>query len=187
MSRVISCRDLQLITGLSHLTEIEMIHPSNDALVNSYLEQLGFDLDYALEYVPNNHRDMQGNTGVGFRIIGEINLNRKHMNAVYTDTITRMAAAAYTDRSLTTELATLAGTTLDFAAFSDGGVEEDDGVFFQELIDPDWQMIASQIKALEETRDNIRGPMLNKAGTAKTTEEYQEWYSFANSNKEDRE
>jgi hypothetical protein len=176
MSRVLGFRDLQLITELANLTELEMLHPSNDKLMESYLGKLGFDTDYAIQYVPNNYRDMRDKVGVGFRAIGELQINRAFINSYLCSTMERVAATSYHDRSLTVELANLMGGALDFKSFSEGGVEEDEGQFFQELLDPDWKMIANQIKVLTDLRDKIRGPSTNASGNPKTFEEYKEYY-----------
>lgn len=173
MSRVMSFRDLRLIDELSDYNEIELLHPSMDDRVNFYLAQLGFDTDYGILYVPNKHRDMQGNVGVGFRAVGEITINRNFINSPLCSTVERLIAASYKDPSLAAEMAKMMGNSISYdmiAGIDDGGepIEE----FPPELIEPDYEEMSAQIKFLENLRDEIRGPYLNEYGSIKTPEEY---------------
>lgn len=174
MSRVMSFRDLRLIKELSAYNEIELLHPSMDDRVNFYLERLGFDTDYAILYVPNKHRDMQGKVGVGFRAVGEISINRGFVNSPLCSTIERLIAASYQDPSLAREMAKMLNTSVNFNMMS--GVEEElideNEEFPPELIEPDYEEVSGQLKFLENLRDQIRGPCYNEYGSLKTPAEY---------------
>ena len=172
----ISFRDLKLVTTLSHLTELDMLHPKNDALVYGVLDNLGFDIEYPILYLANKHRDMRNKVGVGFRAVGEINIQRKHIEAIYTDLTTRLAASAYTDPSMTIELAELAGKTIDIKSFSDGEDSPHAEDVPSDMIEPSYLDVLNQMKLLESIRDNIRGCMYNEKGSPKTLEEYQCWW-----------
>lgn len=127
-------------------------------------------------YYAANHRDMSGKVGVGYVVCGEININRKHMNSVYTDTITRIAASSYLDRSLTQELATLSGTTLDHDAFHECHVVDViDDPYLGEYVEDTWKAVEREIKVLEELRAFIRGPAYDESGSPKTREQYKEY------------
>jgi hypothetical protein len=152
-----------------------------DGIMFDLLESIGFDTQYAIQYYPANHRDMTGKTGVGFLATGEININRKHMKAVYTDTITRLAATSYTDRSLTQELAGMMNNTLDFNSFNDVGEEEDSNLF-EDQLQPDYKYVAGQIKQLAEIRDSLRGPPMGADGSPATREEVATWYKLTLAN-----
>jgi len=165
MSRVFSFRDLRLIPELSKYRELDLLHPRLDPLVNKYLGQLGFDMDYAILYVPAKHRDMQGNVGVGFRAVGEISINRSFINSSMCSLIERLIAASYTDPSLTRELCQLMGNSISFKNTEGESMDESD--FPDELIEPDYDEVTREILMLENLRDSIRGPMHDEAGSLK--------------------
>lgn len=170
MSRVFSFRDLRLIPALSEYNEIELLHPSMDEKMNHFLGQLGFDLDYAILYVPAKHRDMQGKVGVGFRAVGEISINRAFITSPLCSITERLIAASYTDPSLTRELCQLMGNSISFkGSEADDTLHED---WPEDLYEPDYEEVTQQIKTLEDLRDQIRGPMHNEYGSLKTPREY---------------
>ena len=176
--RSISFRDLKLIPELSRYNEIELIHPSNEELMLHWLGKIGFDTDYSVMYLPSKHRDMQNKVAVGFRAVGEISLNRGFVNSPMCSLVERMAVAGYTDRSLAQEMAERAGKTVDVQAISDredlAGPSCED--FTNDMIEPDWKEVEGQIRALEDIRDQLRGPIRNSAGAYKTPTEYEEYF-----------
>jgi hypothetical protein len=166
LSRVFSFRDLLLIPELKGYNEIELLDPKLDPLVNKYLGQLGFDLDYPIAYEPANHRDMQGKTGVGFRAVGEISINRAWINSPLCDATERMIAAAHTDIGLARELAALMGNSITFKdAELDGTPDEKE--FPESQTEPDYEEKRAEIKQLEAIRDAIRGNAYNEDGSMK--------------------
>jgi hypothetical protein len=171
MSKVLSFRDLLLLDELKGYNEIQLLHPSMDATVNKYLAEIGFDVDYGILYVPNKHRDMQGNVGVGFRAVGEISINRSFINSPACSPIERIIAASYQDPSLARELASMLGSSVNFKMEQEAELEPDEE-FPPELIEPDYEEVKAQIKMLETIRDQIRGPFINDYGNVKTAEEY---------------
>lgn len=175
--RNISLRDLKLADSLAHLNEVEMIHPSNDALVNSVLESIGFNTKQGVQYVASLHRDMQGKAAVGFQAIGEYNVDPKYRG--FIDTIDRVIVAGLTDISLAKDMAELMGKRYNYKNqdeedvkknkkpndpryYSDSellemgytsGDEEDE----YEETEPDCELITSQINALNEIKIAVRG------------------------------
>lgn len=174
MSRTVSFRDLLVCEELAHIkNEVELVHPANDALMESILRKVGFDVDYPVVYVPSKHRDMQNKVAVGFQAVGEISINRDFINSPMCSVTERMVAASYSDRSLTRELAQLSAGQVSYKAITDDadyGDEEDD--FPNECIEEDYEYVSSQIKQLEQLRDTLRGTMFNEAGDLKTFAEY---------------
>lgn len=168
MSRVLSFRDLLLISDLSQYNEIELLHPSMDDLVNPYLGKLGFDLDYGIVYEPSKHRDLQGKVAVGFRVLGELNINRRIINSDLCTVEDRFIAAGYQDPSLVRELGPLMGTRLDYRAFhgEEDGEEYED--FLAEDIEPSYAEVTREIALLTAIRDQIRGDIYNEAGSIKS-------------------
>lgn len=175
MSKVISFSDLKLIPELSHLNEIQMLHPTNDELMLTYLDKIGMDCEYAVEYLPSKHRNMQNNVVLGFQAVGELQCGLAFVNSVFCSTVERIAIASYQDRSLTQELAGMMNNTLDFNSFNDDGIEEEGGMLDQ--LEEDWSQVDAQIRQLIEIRDFLRGPPFNAAGSPKTMGEVKEWLS----------
>lgn len=173
MSRVVSFRDLRLIDELAQYNEIELLHPSMDDTMNKYLEQLGFNTSAGVLYVPNKHRDMQGNVAVGFMAVGQISNNREFLASPLCTLIERLIAAAQKDPSLAREMASMMGSAVNFMAME--GVEslfDEEEEFPSEWVEPDYEDVSAQLKMLENLRDEIRGPCYNEYGNVKTPEEY---------------
>lgn len=172
MSRVISFRDLLLIDGLKDYNEIELLHPGMDDTLKVYLGQLGFDVDYGILYVPNKHRDMQGNVAVGFRAVGEISCNREFINSPLCSTIERIIAASYQDPSLAAELSIMYGNSINFASLHSPDVVDDNDDFPLDAIEADYEEVLGQINTLTEIRDTIRGSYLDEFGNTKRLGDY---------------
>lgn len=165
MSRVFSFRDLLLIPALSKFNEIQLLHPAMDETVNSFLAQLGFDLNHAILYVPAKHRDLQGKVSVGFRAVGEIAADDREYITSKLCTITeRLVASAKTDPSLCRELCQLMGNSINL---SDGDGPSDESDYPDDLVEKDFDNVASEIRNLEKLRDQIRGTPYDEAGALK--------------------
>lgn len=111
--RAISLRDVLVAEELSHIkNEIELIHPDNDELVKSVLEQVGFDVRHGIQYIPSLHRDMQNKVAVGFQAIGEYSTDPKYKQ--FMDTFDRVVIAGMQDASLGREMAYMMGQQFKF-------------------------------------------------------------------------
>lgn len=175
MSRTISFRDLLVAEELAHIkNEIELLAIENDALVESILKKIGFDTDYPITYIPSKHRDMQNKVAVGFMVVGEISLNRSFINSSLCSTTERLVASSYTDPSMTRELSNLMGNHINFKALIAEEGEGESDELPSDMLEPDREFVALQIKQLAEIRDMIRGTMYNEAGDLKTFEEYKQ-------------
>lgn len=168
MSRVISFRDLQRVPALSKLSETELLKIENDDLVNSALVQLGFDIAQAIYYTPSKHRDLAGDVAVGYRAVGELSGDREYMRSRLCPLIERLIWASQRDPSLAKELNNMmgGGVNLDEDALTDSGE------YLDEDIEPDYEIVSAQLRALEDIRDSIRGCAFNEQGNLKTTAEY---------------
>lgn len=181
MSRVISCRDLLLAEELSHIkNQIELIHPKNDDLVKSILNEIGFDTRHVFEYLASNHRDMQGNTGIGFICIGDINRDKRFKQ--FLDTHLRIVAAGIGDISLGKEMASLQGRSYNYnknenedsgkkrkKPSTDDFTDEDllemgytTGDESDEYVEPDYEENLAELKQLENLKNLIRSVNLHK-------------------------
>lgn len=169
MSRVFSFRDLQRVPGLDRLTETELLKVENDDEVNAVLAVMGFDISQPILYIPSQHRDMTGRVAVGFRAVGQINGRSDYMNTRLCPLIERLIYAAQKDPSLARELAKMIGHSVNL---DDEAIEED-GLFLDDDVDPDYEIITAQLEALVEIRNSIRGFPYNEQGNLKTPAEYQ--------------
>ncbi len=157
----ISLRDIKIIPQFSKITELELIHPKYDNVVQEILKHIGFDIEYPIEYVPSIHRDMQNNVGLGFRVVGEVDCNRKWISSPICDITSILVAASYLDVSLMRELAEMCIKSPDYdsLAWEDLGVCDrgDYGVEPTPIEEEGWQEVEEEIKMLERMRDIIRG------------------------------
>lgn len=177
MSRVISFSDLKLAEELSHLNSIQMCHPSNDELMFSVLDQLGMDCQYAVEYLPSQHRNMQGKVVIDFQATGELQLQRSFVDSYLCSPIERNIAYGYTDLSLSEALASTSWTNPDYDAFHQEEMSEECELFMDQQQDTfDYEFVGKQIEQLRSIRDTLRGPPYNAAGSPKTREEFKTWY-----------
>lgn len=172
MSRVISFRDLRVIPELAQYNEIELLHPSNDKMMAKYLEVLGFNTDAPVQYIPNKHRDVQGNVGVGFRAVGTIAVDSEFLGSHMATMEDRIMATFFKDPSLARELAQMLNTGISFIDADDALSEDDQDEFPEEHIEPDYEEVSAELKALEILRDSVRGSMMNESGAPKTYAEY---------------
>lgn len=168
----ISFRDLQLCSKFAGMNEIQMLKLSNDDDMAWALQQIGFDTEYAVSYVPLIHRDMQNHVGLGFMAVGEINMNSSFIESPLCTLTERMIAAAYIDPSLTRELSSLMGMRVNFRSLLEDGTDSCNKDLPEDMLEPDRDFVGQQIVELEKLRDSIRGEMLNNRGEAKTYSEY---------------
>ena len=170
--KICSFRDLQVCERFKGMNEIEMLHPSNDASMAYVLERIGFDIEYPITYEPSNHRCMRGKVAIGFRVIGEINMNRSYIDSPLCTLTERMIASAYIDPSLTRELSGLMGMRVNFRSLLDNGTDSSNEDLPSEMLEPDYESVRAQIRTLADLRDEIRGEMFNDRGEAKCFHEY---------------
>ena len=185
MSKVLSFSDLKLHSSLSGYNEVEMLHINMDDTINAILAEIGFDIDYGLNYFAAKHRNLQGQILVGYLVAGEVSINRKHLTSVYADLTDVLVASSYQDTSLTKELANLSGLSRSY----DNNQESDDyGDGQQEMppnqLEEDWEEVERQIRQLKDIRDMLRGNMYNDSGAMKTPDEYKQWLKEQTKEKE---
>lgn len=177
MSKTASLRDIKKASWLKEYNEIELLSIENDEKVGRVLEALGFDLEYPTYYFAANHRDLSGTVKVGFMVCGEVSCNRKHLTSCFADITDVLIASAYSDTSLTKELANLSGLSRAYEPADDYAMTESELLFPipPDQLEKDWENMEKQIITLNELRDFIRGPMYNESGGMKTSKEYKEW------------
>lgn len=175
----ISLSDLQLITELSRMTELEMINPINDELMMKHLHFIGMDVpDYAFCYLPNVHRNLQDKVVLGFRVIGETRCDHAFRNGPIASLTDKLVISSYFDSSLTEALGELTAKARDYESFNLDLMEEQVDKYAawpDDQTEPDWKEVEAQIILLEELRDELRGPMYTASGALKMPHEYQEW------------
>ena len=180
MSINISFVDLRLADTLSKFNSIEMLDPAKDGIVNAVLEQLGFDINKDIEYLPSKHRSMSGVVSIDFQACGEMNRDRKYNHL--RDVTQRTVVAGMEDISLAREMALLQGNKATYRSdekWDDGSrAKVSDPRYFSEeqllelgfttgedendpyesfYIEKNWEDDLRAIKLLEQIRDDIRG------------------------------
>ena len=175
MSKAISFSDIKKASWLQGYNEIQMLDIAMDGKVNRVLYELGIDTEYGVSYYPAKHRNLAGEILVGFIACGEIQINRKHLTSVFSDLTDILTASAYTDPSLTRELAELSGLSRDYDAYNDSGVPDYDtlrAIMPQNQLEEGYEDVEKQLKQLAEICEMIRGPGMNASGAPKTSSEY---------------
>lgn len=163
--KTISVTDLMLVPELSHLRMLDFIDPKNDALIAPYLKVLGFDLDYPIEYLARQHRNLQGQTVIAYMITGEVECNEQFLSSPFATVEDRIIAAGYKDMGLANQMTTALSTSRDY----NNGVVEG---FPADLSNPDEAAIVEQINVLENLLAVVRPNMYGEDGCLKTMAEY---------------
>jgi hypothetical protein len=163
--KTISVTDLMLIPELSHLRMLDFINPANDGLIAPYLKILGFDLDYPIEYLPCQHRNMQGKVVIAFLISGEVECNASFLESQWATMEDRIVVNGYRDLGFATDLATALTSSRDY----DNGVVEG---FPPDLSNPDEDVILMQIKVLADVLLATRGSPFKQDGSRATLAEF---------------
>lgn len=160
----ISATDLVLIPELSHLKAIEMIDPKNADLILPYLKVLGCDADFPVQFVPCQHRNLQGKVVVSYLICWEVECNDAFLSSSFASREDRIIAAAYKDVGLAQDLAAQQTSSRDY------GSSPSDG-FPPELTNKDEDDILAQIKQLDEILLLVRGDPYKSDGSRKLFDE----------------
>ncbi len=168
MSKNISVSDLQLIPELSHLRMLDFIDPQYDSLISPFLSILGFDLDYPIQYVPCQHRNMQGKVVISFMIVGEVECNAKFLGSKWATIEDKVIAAGYRDIGMAASMSLSMTSCRD--STNDGGGASDG--FPPDLANPDEGKILSEIRVLEDLLLIARGNPFKLDGSRKTIAEY---------------
>lgn len=163
--KTISVTDLMLVPELSHLRMLDFIDPKNDALIAPYLKVLGFDLDYPLEYLARQHRNLQGQVVIAYMIAGEIECNEQFLSGPFATVEDRIIVAGYKDLGLANQMSASMSTSREY----NGGAAEG---FPAELSNPDEAAIVEQIAVLETLLASVRPNMMGEDGCLKTLAEY---------------
>lgn len=162
--KTISVTDLKRIPELAHLRMVDFIDPKNDALIAPFLKILGFDLDYPIEYLARQHRNLEGKVVIAYMIAGEVECNERFLSSPFCTMEDKIIVAGYTDMSLANEMARSLSTNRDIQ-----GVAE---AFPAELANPDEQVILDQINVLQNLIEQVRPGMYKECGGMKTMAEY---------------
>jgi len=162
--KTVSVTDLMLIPELSHLRMIDFIDPRNDLLIAPYLRLLGFDTDYPVEYIPSQHRNMQGKVVIAYQIVGEIECNERFLSSSFATVEDRIIANGYKDLSLANQMSQALSTSRSYAGESEA--------FPSDQCNPDEAAIVEQINVLETLLDVVRPERFKEDGSLKTIVEY---------------
>lgn len=164
--KTISVTDLILADTLAHLKPLDLVHPKNTELLKPVLKTLGFDLDYPIQFIPSQHRNMQGKVVISYQIVGEVECNAEFLNSAWATHEDRMIAAGYRDLSLAHDLASSATIGRDYNS-GEGVIE----ALPPDMLNPDEKSIRDQITMLEDYLRAVRGDPYKEDGGLTTIDE----------------
>lgn len=165
----ISVTDLQLFPELSHLRMLDFIDPKYDALISPFLKIVGFDLDYPVEFIASQHRNLQGKKVIAYRIVGEVECNDSFLSSGFATTEDKIIARGYNDLGLSNDMASQLTVGRDYGGDDLGQSEKG---FPPELTNEDEAEITMQIQLLTDLLTIVRGNPFKQDGSRKTLAEY---------------
>ncbi len=169
MARVISLRDLQRIPTLRTYTEDALIRPDMDHIMFMYLAELGYDMDSPIEYIPSIHRDLAGNVGLGYQVVGEIvDAKTKHpyLRHKICPLYERIAALAKSDMSFAIELARMASIKINLTDNA-----EEDEEYPDNEVERTYKENTAKINKLITRRNDLRKTRYDEKGRPLTPKE----------------
>ncbi len=179
----VSTSDLVLIPALSHFSQFDFLSPENDHVVNPFLYEMGFDLDFGLEYRCCYHRNLQKQCLTGYMIVGEVRTDREFMTSVWCTAEDKVIAAGKFDLSLAQELSRMSGIGVDYD--NPYGLEMEEMNEF-ELDLSETERIEDELVALQAVLDNVRGDQFLRSGRRKKPHEYHQEEPYQKERKKKR-
>lgn len=176
----ISLSDMKLITELSGMSEFDMIRIENDDLMAKYLYKIGCDVpDFPWVYIPNKHRNLQGQVVTGYRAVAEIRCDAAFRDSYMAGITERLVISSYSDPTLMEDIAELSYKVRDFSEYLNDSdsidFDESRALFEADQLEPDYMEQEVKIQELQDILDSIRGGCYNAAGSLKTSQEYKDW------------
>jgi hypothetical protein len=162
MAKAVSCRDVLHVLkakgiwssgALGLNKELLVISRDQEELIKPILFELGIDVRFPIKVDVMNHRDLNNNTGIGFRFVGDIRKDKAYLSSPLCDIMERISIASWHDKSLGREMANIMGMRVDFA-------EGADHIDHQEKADdtvPDYKESLEIIRSLQNAARSIRG------------------------------
>lgn len=145
---------LKALKGID-IAEASLLNPQHDKMVEDILFGLGIDINKPFKIVAQIHRDLDNHVAVGFRYHGRMRLDDEWRQGPMCGVMERIAATAYEDTSLTSELCSLVGTSVDCTNGQDTVYTDKD--FPPSQLSETWQEDAQNLKAMEELIFSVRG------------------------------
>lgn len=159
MAKAVSFRDALLCLeylGHKDLNEVKLLQKDMDAIVLPVLHELGIDVRKSIHIMAVKHRDLQNNVGIGYRYYGTIRTDRQWINSKLCDLTERVAISAFSDLSLTRELCSLMGKTIDISTM-DGAYTMDDELNSTDFVIETYEVDKKLIDELNAIAKQVRG------------------------------
>lgn len=163
--KTFSVTDLQLFPELAHLRMLDFIDPKHTDVIAPFLKLVGFDLDYPIQFVPCQHRNLQQKIVIAYMVVGEVECNESFLSSPWATTEDRIIAAGYKDLGKADDMARALTSGRDY----DSGVVEG---FPPDLANPDEGEILMQIKVLADLLLSVRGSPFKQDGSRFTLAEH---------------
>lgn len=138
---------------------LDFVNPDNDKLIAPYLKVLGYDLDYAVQFIASQHRNLQGKVVIAYQIVGEVEINDSFQSSAFASAEDRQIAAGYKDLSYADHIGDARTACREYGEESDG--------FAPDQCNPDEREILKQIKVLEDLLLSARGSPYKQDGSLK--------------------
>lgn len=167
--KTLSILDLKLIDQLKHKKPLEFLNPTNDVLLAPFLYIYGMDSKRPINFIPCQHRTLQGKVVVSFLIAGEVRADEDFLRSSFCSAEDRIIAAGYKDISLAHELAQTVTKAQSYGSSSDS----------ENFLDPSQlndneDHIVEQIKQLSDLLLSVRGSPYKRDGSVRCLHEYSE-------------
>lgn len=162
----ISVTDLMLVPELSHLRMLDFIDPKYNDLLTPVLKVLGFDLEYPVQFIPCQHRNLQGKVVIAYLLVGEVECNSSFLTSEWATAEDRVIVAGYKDIGLAQDMATSLTSNREYGR--EGAIEG----FPPELTNKDEKDILMQIQVLTDFLMIVRGSPFKQDGSRATLAEY---------------
>ena len=159
--RVFSVYDLMLIPELSHLRMMDFIDTANHNLLTPFLIELGYDMEYAVEFIPSQHRTLSGKVVVGYQVVGDVQINAEFLHSSWCTAEDRTIAAGYRDVGLAADMAASLTTCREYGV--DGELE----AFDPSQANENEKELLAQIEVLQQLVEHVRGNPYKSDGSRK--------------------
>ena len=151
--------------------EQDLLTTKTDDLLLQYASTFGLDNKFGYALVYNKHRNLQGDTLFGYRVVGEIRTDRLFLNSPFCSVEDRAIAQAGKDVGLALELFGMLGSRVNYGMLKDEDEDADD-LAEGSYLETDYGVNTLAMRYHEDVCTAARGSPFNEFGKLKN---YQEW------------
>lgn len=168
----ISVSDLLILPEFAGYSEWDIVEKKEDKKVLDACFNLGLDKNKGYCYDYNIHRNLQNKVVEGFRIVGEIRIDKEFRKSPFCTLIDKIIMHSVTDVGFAMDLASRMGSTLNYAKFQEDDERSPTDGFDKDLLEPNYSVVEKRINSMVKLLSDLRGTPINDSGLLKT---YEEW------------